>query len=95
MVMSLRGSDLCFRAAKLNIRGKKIKYNIRNGLAKIATIIGLILTSESEQNQLEEAFLFKEENNIAVKIKDSIGLNKKSIETFENNVPGMFFMQEN
>jgi hypothetical protein len=42
--------------------------------------------------QLEEAFLFKEENNIAVKIKDSIGLYKKSIETYEKNVPGMFFM---
>ena len=37
--------------------------------------------------QLEEAFLFKEENNIAVKI----GLNKKSIETYEKNVPEMFF----
>ena len=48
MVMSLRGSDLCFRAAKLNISGRKIKFNIRNGLPKIATIKGFILTSESE-----------------------------------------------
>ena len=48
MVMSLRGSELCFRAAKLNTSGRKIKFNIRNGLPKKATIIGFNLTSESE-----------------------------------------------
>ena len=48
MFMNLRESELCFRAYELNTRGRKIKFNIRNGLPKIATIIGFILTSVSE-----------------------------------------------
>ena len=46
MVMSLSGSELCFRAAKLNTSGRKIKFNIRNGLPKIATIKGFILMAK-------------------------------------------------
>ena len=36
MVMNLRGSELCFRASKLNTSGRKIKFNIRNGLPKMS-----------------------------------------------------------